>query len=358
MDVVSWLATAAGVIVLLVSLSDVLRAVLHIDDRGFLGAAIQARVWRASLAVARRWPGSRRSSLALAGPLMIVATLSVWIALFIIGFALIFWPQLHHFRSADEFAVLTFFDALYFSGVTGTVLGYGDLTPLTPGLQILAFVEAGLGFALLTGIVTFLISIMTGVAARNALAVRLDGESGGTGDGTELAVRCLRYESVDDFRSRLQSLLSEVHEVQEKMRQFPMLELYQRSRTAERDPDLMLATFVDAALASRIAAQQEGMQRLRPTAQEMQASAERLMHTVAAHHMRRSLQEALREAAVRDDDRARVERIRDVLSRHLPGDVGAPATEEAEILQLASRSRVFFDELDSVTGWRMHRSDA
>ena len=355
MDLVSWSATLAGVILLLVTLWDVLLAVLHIDDTGFLGARIQGGIWRASVAAARRSPRLRGSLLALAGPLMIVVTLTVWIALFILGFALIFWPHLHHFRSDDELGVLTFVDALYFSGITGTVLGYGDLTPLTPGLRILAFVESGLGFALLTGIVTYLISIVTGVAARNALAVRLDGESGGTGDGAELVARCVEYESVGDLRSRLQSLLSEVHHVQEKMRQFPMLELYQRSRSAQRDPDRMLATFVDAALASRIVASEEGMQRLRPIAEEMQASAEQLMDAVATHHMRRNVHEALREATIHDDDRARVERIRAVLSERLRSDFVALAGEDAGVHQLASRSRVFFDELDHVTGWRMER---
>lgn len=355
MDLVSWAATLAGTVLLLITLWDVLLAVLHIDDTGYLGAAIQGGIWRASVAGARRIPRLRDSLLALAGPVMIVATFTVWIALFIVGFALIYWPRLAHFASADEIVVLTFVDALYFSGVTGTVLGYGDLTPLTPGLQILAFVEAGLGFALLTGIVTFLISIVSGVAARNALAVRLQGESGGTGEGTELVVRCLEYETVGDFRSRLQSLLSDVHHVQEKMRQFPMLDLYQRSRSAQRDPDRMLATFVDAALACRMVALQEGMQRLRPIAAEMQASAEQLMHAVATRHMRRGVREALREATLDEDDRARVERVRAVLSERLGHDFVALAAEDAGVLQLASRSRVFFDELDRVTGWRTGR---
>ena len=43
---------------------------------------------------------------------------------------------------------LTFYDALYYSGVTITTLGYGDLTPVNPVLKFLAVSEVLVGFVL------------------------------------------------------------------------------------------------------------------------------------------------------------------------------------------------------------------
>jgi hypothetical protein len=350
----SWLATLGGVILVAGTLVDVVVAVLHADQNGAIGARLQRLVWRACLALSRRRLQLRRPLLALAGPVMIVATFALWVVLFVVGFALIYWPHLHVFRTDAEIVSLTFIDALYYSGVTGTVLGYGDITPLAPAPRIVALAQSSLGFALLTGIVTYLLTVVSGVAERNALATRVRLASGGTSDGVQLVIRCLACEPVDDFRSRLQELLISAQKLQEKTLQFPVLELFYRARDPQRDPEPLLIALADLALACRIVAERDAMRSLRPLAEELERTAEASMQVVLQQLARRQRHELV----YRDDDRAagerHFERVRQRLARHfLPGASELDCGLAEQLTRFAARSRAFADELDAITQWRV-----
>lgn len=93
----SWLIALIGIIVVLVIICDIILTVLHVDTDGPVAWAVFQIIWRSCMKVIRRFPSLRRSIVAMAGPLMIVVTLAVWINLFIIGFALIYWPYLDFF---------------------------------------------------------------------------------------------------------------------------------------------------------------------------------------------------------------------------------------------------------------------
>jgi hypothetical protein len=62
-----------------------------------------------------------------------------------------------------EFA--TFIDALYFSGVTITTLGYGDIVPVFPGVRLLCVAEALLGVLVLVVALGSYLTIGTGSTA-------------------------------------------------------------------------------------------------------------------------------------------------------------------------------------------------
>lgn len=49
----------------------------------------------------------------------------------------------------DSHAFSTIFEAIYFSGVTITTLGYGDISPLNPVLQLLSVFQVLAGFSLI-----------------------------------------------------------------------------------------------------------------------------------------------------------------------------------------------------------------
>ena len=352
MGAFSWLAMLAGAALLVTTLADVLLAVLHADKSAPVSTTLQRLVWRACLAAARRWPRLRRPLVALAGPLMIAMTFVSWTLLFIVGFALLYWPHLHLFRAEPEITTLGFIEALYYSGVTSSVLGYGDITPLAPLPRMLAIVQSSLGFALITGIVTYLITVVSGVAERNALATRIRLASGGTSDGVQLVIRCLGIESVSDFRSRLQGIVVAQQNMLEKMLQFPVLDLYHRSRDPQRDPEPLLAAVADLALACRIVARRDELRSLQPLAEELQLTAEASMEGVLAQ-LRRS-QRARREAAEpTPEDEANVERIRQRLAERFgPEPAELDRQLATELVRFAARSRSCLAELDQITGWK------
>jgi hypothetical protein len=352
MDASTLLSPLVGTALVVVIVVDVTLTVLHIDHPGFLGRWVQRSIWRMSVALIRRRPSVRRRLLAAAGPTMILTTYALWIALYLLGFALIYWPFLDGFRSVDAIEALGFFDALYFSGVTGTVLGFGEISPLTPGLQVLSVIEAGVGFALLTGVITFLISLVGGITQRNALATRLHDESDGTFDGVALVLRSVSAEGAEGLRSRLTSLSTQLRNLVETMHQFPILDLYLRSASPIREVEPMLQTAAQTALAARILSQEQQLASLRMVAADLQTIVERRMAVMARQHMPPEVAKRLQDPTPDDEDRARVDAVRERLQAATSLACAFRSQAERDRVDaLAFRSACFFGELTRITGW-------
>jgi hypothetical protein len=63
--------------------------------------------------------------------------------LIILGYALLYWPHLPAGFNVDEKAQSgRGIEALYFSGITFTTLGYGDIAPRSTPMRLLALSEA------------------------------------------------------------------------------------------------------------------------------------------------------------------------------------------------------------------------
>lgn len=349
MDGSTWASTSAGIVVIAVVVLDVARSVLHLGANGRVGAGVQRAVWRASVAVARRWPVLRRPLLAAAGPIMIVATHATWIGLFILGFALVYWPFPDQFQASDGVARHGFTTALYFSGSTGTVLGFGDITPLAPWLRIVSVIQAGMGFAILTATVTYLVRVVAGVAARTTLALRVHDESGGTGDGTELLLRSLETEGVDAARDRLSSLIAASRDLVESMHQFPVLDVFYRASDPRRDMEPMLRALAEAALAAHVVVQDPDLRRLRLVAEELRTVTLRMMDYIGRSYLSGRSDE--REAAPTEEDAGRVDAVRAALQARLSRGFEFVSTRERDEAEaLASRTRRFFADLERLTG--------
>jgi hypothetical protein len=184
-----WASMVAGVALAIVAVRDVYLTVLHPDREGPVASAVQRATWNAAVSLGRRRPSAHRRSVAGAGPAMTVLTFAAWIALFVLGVTLLVWPNLDAYRADPGHGALTFIDALYHVGVTVSVLGYGDISPVRPAMQVLAFVSSLLGFVLLTAIVTYLLELVTSVESRNRLAARLDDALEGRPCGSYIVLR-------------------------------------------------------------------------------------------------------------------------------------------------------------------------
>ncbi len=163
----------AGTTLIFTALLDIFLTLLHPLGRGPLSHRLPRFLWRALRAASTRFPSARVS----AGPLAVALIIFSWAVLVTLGWTLLYWPRMPgSFRMDPELARVTqddFGDALYFSLVSLTTLGYGDITPTTFGLRLLAALEAGLGFVLLSAGLSWVLSIYPVLSRRRALALEV-----------------------------------------------------------------------------------------------------------------------------------------------------------------------------------------
>jgi hypothetical protein len=347
-----------GTALVLLVLFDLLLAVLHLDSGGLFLPGVHRGQWSLCMFLARRFPAVRRQLLALAGPVMIVSTFLLWIGGFILGFALIFWANLDQFRSEAELGPLSFIDALYYSGITGTVLGYGDISPLSGGLKVLAFVESGLGFAMLTGIVTYLLNVLSGVSERNAMTQRLHIESGGSADGTVLLVRSCRAETPDQVHERFRQAFVDLERLREKMQRFPILDLYYRSHDLSYNPEVLLRTLADLALAGRMVAGVPDWRGLDVVSEDLDEAVKRLMLLLSRQYFGAKLHDLQTESVAEEEDRTRIVDLRRRLEWELRISIEVAGERERLLTTIAGRHRLFFTALDRYTGWWNNHQEA
>src|SRR5918996_4257059 len=357
-----WPVTALGVVMAIAILLDVVLSVFHLDLSGPISTATQRAISRLMVLLSKRFRWARRSLLALIGPAAIVSTLFVWVGLFILSFALMVWPHMNEeaFSSTSGLEPLGFIDALYYSGGTGMVLGYGDITPQSAIWKILSFVEAGLGFALMTAIITYMLTVTNAVTERNALANEVLGETDRAGDAINHLILSFNYEGVSGLHDRLQGLLDGLQGLRARLRELPGIELYYRSRDPSRDFEPMMRAITEMTIAGQLLCSDERAKRLYLTVEGLARATTDVMNLVVTRQMSR---EVLYKFQHPEPEQRDVKFLEDVRG-HLVEGIGAEylihsaAAAEAALV-LAFRLRLFLKEIDRLTGWSIdHIADA
>ena len=158
-----WLLTAVGVVTVLGVLLDIFHTLAHPGAQGHLSGMLLRSFWRVS----------RQSQ--LSGPLAMLAVISIWAAMAVLGWALVYWPHMPEgFTSAEGVDEgKAFVDAVYISSVTISTLGFGDVFPTSDWLRIINPLEALFGLALLTVAVSWILQVYPTLTRRKAFAIRL-----------------------------------------------------------------------------------------------------------------------------------------------------------------------------------------
>lgn len=166
-------ATLLGVTLITVALRDIFNVLFHPLGGGSTSRVLVRILWRGF----RRLGVYRHRALEFAGPSVLLAIIGSWVALLVTGWAFIYWPHLSSqflFASGlDPSAREGFINAFYLSATTLTTLGYGDITPTSGWLRILAPVEAMVGFGLLTASLSYVVSIYQVLRRRRTLALEI-----------------------------------------------------------------------------------------------------------------------------------------------------------------------------------------
>ena len=165
----SWIWTVAGVALIALGLNEVFHTLLHPTGRGRFSHLAARTTWRLSSSLGRR-------GRTVAGPLAAVAVVTVWSMLQIVGWTLVYLPWVPDgFAYSDQIDAAGFpvVEAFYFSVVSMSTLGLGDVYPVDPWLRVFAPLQALIGFALLTAAVAWFLELYPGLGRRRALALRI-----------------------------------------------------------------------------------------------------------------------------------------------------------------------------------------
>jgi hypothetical protein len=166
----AWFYTVLGAVLVAAGMVDVFQTLLNPGGRGKLSRPVTRAVWRAG----RITGGPVRS---IIGPLVIAAVVIMWVALEVLGWALVCLPHVPggftYASGLNPRAYPDFAEALYISLVTISTLGFGDVVATDASLRLVLPLESVAGFALLTAAVSWFLQIYPALARRQALAIRL-----------------------------------------------------------------------------------------------------------------------------------------------------------------------------------------
>jgi hypothetical protein len=170
------LFTLLGGALLLLIAYDIYATILHAPARfGPISENLNRVVWRVMRALAFKLSRPRRHRLLnTVGPLLLPSLIIIYIMVFVVSFALIYYPRMPtQFNVAPDASTAAWIESLYFSGITLTTVGYGDITPHTTAMRIVSMFESASGFAVISLAITYLIAVYTALERKRTIAISL-----------------------------------------------------------------------------------------------------------------------------------------------------------------------------------------
>ncbi|MGY1737307.1 MULTISPECIES: hypothetical protein [unclassified Geodermatophilus] len=237
------LAVATGVALVLVVLFDVLSTTLTLGrGAGPVTRRLLGPLWRA--AVRLRGRGSRSRVLSNAGPVLLVLTVVLWSLITWMGWWLVFLGS-RSIVSADTGALAGPWDVAYYAGFAVFTLGVGDVVADSPVWRVVTNVASFGGLALVTLAITYLLSVISAVVTRRALATQI--RALGSTAGEVVVAGWTGGSFSPAFTQYLVGLAAPLATVAQQHVAYPVLHLF-RSRSPEESAPVAIAVLDDALL--------------------------------------------------------------------------------------------------------------
>lgn len=166
------LLIAAGGVLLAVAFLDAFTTTLIVSAGGGpLTRRLTGLVWRGLLRVHRR--DSESTLLSVAGTVLLVATVLTWVALLWAGWTLILLGGDAIVDATTEVPA-SGADIVYYAGFTVFTLGVGDYVAATAPWRVATAAASFSGLFLITLAITYLVSVVSAVVARRAIAIQIN----------------------------------------------------------------------------------------------------------------------------------------------------------------------------------------
>ncbi len=211
----SILLTMAGAAVLALVFFDIYATILRATKHsGPFSTGLNRGLWWIARHATRNLDRRRRHRLlAPIGPLLMPTLITFIILMMLTGFALIYIPRMENeFKMEDSARGNLIFQAFYFSGSTFFTLGYGDVTPLSIAMRVVAVVEAATGLAIISLSITYLLTVYGALERKRAIALKLYHQAR---QGADVPGFISSHFSRGKFHSLTESLRDATHDLQE-----------------------------------------------------------------------------------------------------------------------------------------------
>ena len=235
----------AGAVLIGVVLWDVLATTSTLGDgAGPLTRRFLGRAWRLLLHLRRNHSSGLTGLLGNAGASLLVLTVLIWVVAFWTGWSLVFAGSGAVVRASTGEPATTA-DIFYYAGFAVSTLGVGDFLATSPLWRVLTSAASFSGLVVVTMAITYLLSVVSAVVSRRALATRIHS----LGDSaTDIVVRGWSGSCFSpSFVQQLLSLPEQLATVAEQHLAYPVLQ-YFRSRQAAASAPLAFARLDEAML--------------------------------------------------------------------------------------------------------------
>ena len=160
---------AAGVILILVTLYDVVKTTLGMQGGGPLTERLSKGLWGGALRVHRARPA--HGLLSWMGTIILLAVAGLWALSIWLGWTLLFSADPGAVVSASTGERAGFWATAYFAGYTVITLGIGDYRPVGAPWQLATAAAAFTGFFIVTLSITFLVPVLSAVVQKRGVAL-------------------------------------------------------------------------------------------------------------------------------------------------------------------------------------------
>ena len=233
-----------GVGLLGITVVDFLWTTLWVEgSAGPLTARLMAWEWKGL----RQISDSHAKIRSLSGPIILVSSLSVWIALLWIGWTLVFASAQYSIFDTINGGPISWSELAYFTGYTIFTLGNGDFAPRTEIWQIATTLTAASGMLFVTLSVTYILSVLDAVTQKRAFA------SGVTGLGMQSDEIIQESWDGDGFQGLglpLNTLTEQLNTLASNHKAYPLLH-YFHSEKAAKAPTRSIAVLDETLLILR-----------------------------------------------------------------------------------------------------------
>jgi hypothetical protein len=169
------LSLGVGVVLLLSAVIDILWTTLWVEGRaGPLTSRLMSGTWE----ILKTVSGERPRVLSLAGPLVLVLGLTMWIALLWSGWMFLFAGGEESLIDTRNIGPISWTERFYFVGYSVFTMGNGDFTPNGGVWQVATALTTASGMFFVTLSVTYVLNVLSAVTQKRSLASSIHGLGG------------------------------------------------------------------------------------------------------------------------------------------------------------------------------------